>query len=215
MPSSIFSHQAPGLILKIKYPKKFDGTALCISTFVPDIGVVIDPFFVFNFRGITHSLIGLILFTLPLTLFLTLIFCDHIAPFCAKLARKKGILYKPMKYFGIEEWDNLKKKQFDKKFYVVASYSALIGGLAHLLLDLPAHATIELFFPIILQSPDILLYTIIDFGSVNVGPVQIDRNLTVYQLIWIIETLITFVIALYLLRYIKKHNLISNWYQEI
>jgi len=214
MPSSIFSHQAPGLILKIKYPKKFDGTALCISTFIPDIDVVIDPFFAFNFRGITHSLLGLILFILPITLLLTIIFCTHIGPFCAKLANKNGILSKPMKYFGIDELDNLKKKQFDKRFYVVASYSALIGGLTHLLLDLPAHATIEIFYPIILQSPDILLYTIIDFGTVNIGPVQIDRNLTVYQVIWIIETLIAFAIALYLLRYIKKHKLISKWYNK-
>ncbi|MFX1572649.1 MAG: DUF4184 family protein [Promethearchaeota archaeon] len=215
MPSSLLSHQAPGLILKIKYPNKFDGTALCISTFVPDIGVVIDPFIAFNVRGITHSLLGLILFTLPISLFLTIIFCDYIAPLCAKLAKKKGILYRPMKYFGLDEWDNLKKKQFDRRFYLIASYSALIGGLTHLLLDLPAHATIELFYPIILQSPDVLLYSLIDFGTVNVGPVQIEQNLTVYQLIWITETLITLVIALYLLRYIKKHRLISKWYKQI
>ena len=215
MPSSIFSHQAPGLVLKIKYPKKFDGTALCISTFVPDIGVILNPFFAFNTRDFTHSLLALIIFTLPLTILFTIIFCNHIGPFCAKLAKKNGIFSKPMKYFGLDEWDNLKKKQFDKRFYIVASYSALIGGLTHLLLDLPAHATIELFFPIILQSPDILLYSIIDFGAIDIGPLQIDRNLTVYQLIWIIETLITFIIALYLLRYIKKHNLISKWYLEL
>ena len=91
----------------------------------------------------------------------------------------------------------------------------MIGGLTHLLLDLPAHGTIEIFFPIILQSPDFLLYSIIDFGSINIGPIQIDRNLTVYWLIWFIETVITFVIALYLLRYIKKRNLINKWYAEI
>ena len=215
MPSSILSHQAPGLVLKIKYPRKFDGTALCISTFVPDIGVILNPFFAFNTRDFTHSLLALIIFTLPLTILFTIIFCNHIAPFCAKIAKKNGILSKPMKYFGLDEWDNLKKKQFDKRFYIVTSYSALIGGLTHLLLDLPAHATIELFFPIILQSPDILLYSIIDFGTINIGSFQIDRNLTVYQLIWITETLITLVIALYLLRYIKKHNLISKWYLEL
>ncbi|MFX1313128.1 MAG: DUF4184 family protein [Promethearchaeota archaeon] len=215
MPSSLFSHQAPALLLKIKYPRKFDGTALCISTFVPDIGVILNPFFSFNPRDFTHSLLGLIIFTLPLTLLFTIIFCTYLGPFCAKFAKKSGILSKPMKYFGLDEWDNLKKKKFDKKFYVVASYSALIGGFTHLLLDLPAHATIELFFPIILQSPDILLYSIIDFGAITIGPLQVDRNLTVFQLIWMTETLIFFVVALYLLRYIKKHNLITTWYQEI
>ena len=90
----------------------------------------------------------------------------------------------------------------------------MIGGLTHLLLDLPAHEYIELFYPIILQNPDILLYSIVDFGPINIGPMQIDRNLTVYQLIWFIETIITLVIALHLLRYIKKHNLIGKWYKK-
>jgi len=30
MPSGVISHQAPGLALKIKYPSRFDGTALCL-----------------------------------------------------------------------------------------------------------------------------------------------------------------------------------------
>ncbi|NVM34229.1 MAG: DUF4184 family protein [Candidatus Lokiarchaeota archaeon] len=215
MPSSLLSHQAPALLLKIKYPKKFDGTALCISTFVPDIVVVIDPFFSYNLRAFTHSFLGLIVFTLPLTLLLTIVFCKYFAPFSANLARKKGFIFKPMRYFGLDQWDNLKKKKYNRMFYVVASYSALIGGITHLLLDLPAHATIDLFFPITLQSPEILLYSIIDFGPITIGEMQIERNLTIYQLIWMIETLVTFVITLYLLRYIKKRNLINKWYKEI
>jgi len=43
MPSSIISHQAPGLLLKINYPNMFDGTALCISTIIPDISVILNP----------------------------------------------------------------------------------------------------------------------------------------------------------------------------
>ena len=65
-----------------------------------------------------------------------------------------------------------------------------------------------------LRNPDFLLYSIIDFGTITVGQVQIDRNFTVFQLIWIIETLTTFVLVLYLLRYIKKRNLINEWYKE-
>ena len=214
MPSGLISHQAPGLILKVKYPNKFDGTALCISTLVPDVNVIFDPFLPFTFRNITHSLLGLVLITLPLTLILTMIFCTYIGPFYANLAKRNGIFAKPLKYFGIDQWDNLKKKKYNRRFFIVASYSALIGGLTHLLLDLPAHGTIEIFFPIITQSPDFLLYSIKDFGTINIGQNQIDADLTVYQLIWFIETLITAVIAVFLLRYIKKHNLISKWYKE-
>ncbi len=215
MPSGVISHQAPGLALKIKYPSKFDGTALCISTLIPDINVLFNPFLPFDFRNFTHSLLGLVLLTVPLTLILTVIFCMNIGPFSANIANKNSIFSKPLKYFGVDGWDNLKKKKFDKRFFIVASYSAFIGGLTHLLLDLPAHENIEMFFPIILQSPDILLYSIIDFGPVTIGHTQVERNLTVYGLIWVIETLITLVIALYLLRYIKKHKLISKWYNDI
>ncbi len=214
MPSGLISHQAPGLALKIKYPKKFDGTALCISTLIPDLNVIIDPFVPFSFRNITHSLLGLFIYTIPLTIILTIIFSTYIGPFAANLANRNRKIYKPLKYFGIEEWDNLKKKEYNRRYFSIASYSALIGGLTHLLLDLPAHEYIELFFPLIIQSPDFLLYSIVDFGPINLGPIQIDRNLTVYGLIWIIETIITLIITVYLLRYIKKRNLISQWYKE-
>lgn len=214
MPSGVVSHQAPGLFLKIKYPYKFDGTALCISTFVPDLNVLVNPFLPFSFRSVTHSLLGLFIYTIPLTIILTILFCSYIGPFVANIAKRESRIYKPLKYFGIDEWDDLKKKKYNKRFFIVATYSALIGGLTHLLLDLPAHKSIELFFPLVMQSPDILLYSIVDFGPINIGPFVIERNLTVYQLIWTIETIIAFAIALYLLRYIKKRNLISKWYEH-
>jgi len=214
MPSGIISHQAPGLFLKIKFPNKFDGTALCISTLVPDLNILIDPFLPFSFRSITHSLLGLLIYTIPLSIILAILFSTYIGPFVANIAKRDRRIYQPLKYFGIDEWDNLKKKKYNKRYFIVASYSALIGGLTHLLLDLPSHKYIELFFPIIIQSPDILLYSIVDFGPIYIGPILIDRNLTVFRLIWIIEDTITLVISLYLLRYIKKHNLISKWYRE-
>jgi len=213
MPSGVFSHQAPGLLLKIKHPDKFDGTALCLSMLIPDLHVIIDPLSVYTLRNITHSLVGILLLTVPMTLLFTMIFCRYIGPFCANLARRKSLFFKPLRYFGVDEWVHLKKKKYNRRYFIVTSYSALIGGLTHLLLDLPAHEFIELFFPwVILQNPDFLLYSIIDFGTITVGQTQIDRNLTVFQLIWIIETLMTLVISLYLLRYIKKRNLVSKWY---
>ncbi|MFW9881447.1 MAG: DUF4184 family protein [Candidatus Thorarchaeota archaeon] len=213
MPSGFISHQAPGLLLKIQYPNKFDGTALCISTIVPDISVILDPFLPFNFRNMSHSLLGLIILTVPLTLLLTVIFCMSIGPLFANIAKGGSIFSKPLNYFGVDGWGYLSKKKFNKRFFIVASYSAFIGGLTHLLLDLPAHENVEILFPFVFQNPDFLLYSIKDFGPINIGQTQIERNLTVYGLIWIIETLITLVMALYLLRYIKKNDLIKEWYK--
>ncbi len=215
MPSSIFSHQAPGLLLKIKYPRVFDGTALCLSTLIPDFNIFINPFLTFDFRVFTHSLLGQLIFTIPLTIILTFIFSRYVGPFIANIAKRQSRIYKPLRFYGLDEWDYLKKKQYKRRFFVVASYSAFIGGLTHLLLDLPAHEYIQMFFPIVLQSPDFLLYSIIDYGTITIGPIQFEADLTVYQLIWFIETIITFVLALYLLRYIKKHNLIREWYDQI
>ncbi|MFX0003928.1 MAG: DUF4184 family protein [Candidatus Hodarchaeota archaeon] len=214
MPSSIFSHQAPGLLLKIKYPKKFDGAALCISTLVPDFNLLFNPFLPFDFRHFTHSLLGLLFFTIPLTILLTMLFSRNIGPFIANIAKRDNRIYKPLKFYGLDDWDYFKKKRFDKSFFVVACYSAFIGGLTHLLLDLPAHEYIQIFFPLVVQSPDFILYSIINYGTISIGPIQFEADLTVYQLIWFIETIITLILALYLLRYIKKRNLISKWYEE-
>ncbi|MFX0178717.1 MAG: DUF4184 family protein [Candidatus Hodarchaeota archaeon] len=213
MPSSVLSHQAPALLIKLKYPNRFDGTALCISTFIPDIDVIIDFFLPFSIRGITHSLLGLILWTIPLTIILTIVFSRYIGPLSAKIVKKEKI-FKPLRYFGIDEWTNLKNKRYNRKFFIVAFYSALIGGITHLLLDLPSHALIYIFYPLIIQSPDFLLFTIKEGTTIYVGQNLIDTSLYVYRLIWLIETIVTLFLSLYLLRYIKKHKLITKWYKK-
>lgn len=207
MPSVIFSHQAPGLALKIKFPKKVDGTALCIGTIVPDLTSVIDFLLPFSLRGISHSLLGLLYYTIPLSLILMLIFRIHIGPFLARTAKKEGRLSKSLNYLGMENWDKLKNKKYNRSSIIVAIYSALIGGFTHILLDLPSHEYVELFFPFLLfKVPSILLYSIIQSQT---------YNLTIYELIWMIESLIALAFAIYFLRYIKKNDLINKWYEEI
>lgn len=100
MPSSVLSHQAPVLPLKIKYPNKFDGTALCISTFVPDFIVFFEPFFQFPIRGFSHSFFGLTFFTLPLTLLLSILFRKYLFPYLSKIAKKRRNVIKTTKLFG-------------------------------------------------------------------------------------------------------------------
>ncbi|MHA2182462.1 MAG: DUF4184 family protein [Promethearchaeota archaeon] len=214
MPSGVVSHQAPGLLLKVKYPKKFDGTTICIGTLVPDLNALIDLFFPYHFRNITHSFLGLFIYTIPLTLILTILFCKYIAPMVSRVVKRESKIYNPLKYFGLDDWDVFKNKKFNSTFFIVAAYSALIGGMTHILIDLPAHKYNVLFFPIITLSPDFLLYSIVDFGPFNIGPYVINRNLTIYQLLWIIEDTIALLSTLYLLRYIKKHRLISEWYKQ-
>jgi len=215
MPSSIISHQAPAFVIKLKYPRKIDGTAICISTFVPDLNVFVDFLLPGFFRNLTHSLIGIIIWTIPITLLFTILFSQYIAPYLSKIAKKDIWILTPLKYFGIDKWDQLKLKKINRKFYFIATYSALIGGLTHLLLDVPAHEYIELFFPfIILKAPDFMSIPLAYHGTITIGSRTVPLVLTVYNLIWFLETIILIFPSLYSLRYIAKKNLLEKWYQE-
>lgn len=146
MPNGLVSHQAAGLLLKVKYPSKFDGTALCIGALVPDLSIIYDYFLPFSVRDITHSLLGQLVYTIPLTIILTMLFCILIGPFIARIAERKSKIYSPLRFFSLDGWDNLSSKKFNSKFFLVATYSALIGGLTHIIIDLPAHGVNPLFF---------------------------------------------------------------------
>lgn len=214
MPNSL-SHQAPGLFIKMKYPKRIDGTAICLSAFVPDLNVFFEPFMPFPFRNVTHSLLGLLIWGAPITILLTIIFSKYIGPRISEIAKKKGKLYRTMTYFGFDEFHHLKKKKFTKRFYFVAFYSALIGGLTHLLLDLPSHRYVELFFPwIIFLNFDFLLVIVIDFGieSIVLELWGLNSIIALYELIYYIEDVLLIGISLFLLRKIKKRGLIERWH---
>jgi hypothetical protein len=215
MPSSIFSHQAPGLLIKIGWPRKFDGTALCLGALIPDFNFIFDLFFDTNFYVFTHSLIGQFLWTVPLTFLATIIFSQYIGPLCARIASKNSRYYGPLRYYGVDQWNYLKKKKYSKMSCLIISYSALIGGITHILLDFPSHKYITILFPwFVGLNFEIFQYSIINYGIITVGPFTFEANLTIYNLLWFIETVAFFVLSLYLLRYIKKHNLMEKWYKE-
>ena len=206
MPNSLISHQAPGLFIKMKYPKRIDGTAICLSVFVPDLDVFFVPFMPFPFRHVTHSLLGLLIWVAPLTILLTILFSKYIGPKISEIAKKEGKLYRIMTYFGFDKLYHLKKKQFNTHFYFVAFYSALIGGLTHILLDFPAHRYNELFFPwALFLVPDILRITVI----------ELNRAIPLYEIMWYIEDVILLAVSLFLLRKIKKDSLIQRWYDNV
>ncbi len=215
MPNPVISHQTPGLLLKIKFPKWIDGTAICLGACVVDINGPIDLIFSTRFINITHSFLGLFIITIPLTMLLTILFCSHIGPRISKYAKGEGFISKQLKYFGIDDWYMLNRKKYDKRFFIIAFYSSLLGGLTHLLIDLPSHSYIELFYPwVLIRAPDFFWIPIIDIGVISIGNWQSDCILTMSELIWYIEDIITFVLSLYLLRYIKRYNLIKKWYPK-
>lgn len=208
MPSSILSHQAPALLINSKYPKKIDGIAICLGTIVPDICLFFDLFTDGFFRNISHSFLGLIIWTLPFTLVGTILFSKYIGPFLAQIANLDSFLSRGLRYFGVDLWNKWRFREFNKRFFIIASYSALIGGLTHLLLDFPAHENIELFFPfVLLKSPDFLLVVLFDYGTIQIGSRTIELALTVYNLIWFTESFFLIFPTLYFLRKIKVERM--------
>ncbi|MFX1500331.1 MAG: DUF4184 family protein [Promethearchaeota archaeon] len=191
MPLTILSHQAPGLALKTRFPKKFDGTALCFGTFIPDLNFIFDFFFPINFYAFTHSLIGQLLWTTPLTIIATLIFSRYLGPLLAKIVSQKSKICGLFRYFGVDQWKFLKNKQFNKDFLMVICYSALIGGIFHILLDWPSHRNVYIFYPWIYGlNFDFLIYSIANYGRITIGPITFEANLTVASFLWILESII-------------------------
>lgn len=215
MPLSIPSHQAPGLALKVRFPKKFDGTALCFGTFILDLNFIFDFFFPINFYAFTHSLVGQILWTTPLTIVATLLFSRYLGPLFAKVASQKSKFCEPLRYFGIDQWKYLRNKKFSRNLWIVITYSALIGGIFHILFDWLSHKNVYILYPwIVGPNFDFLFYSIVNYGIITLGSFTFEANLTIYNLLWIVESIITLIISLCYLRHIKKNDLIRIWYEE-
>ncbi|MFW9830079.1 MAG: DUF4184 family protein, partial [Candidatus Thorarchaeota archaeon] len=182
----------------------------------PDFNFIIDFFYPVNFYGFTHSLIGQFFWTIPLTLLANLIFSRFIGPFCAKITSHDNKFFFLLKYFGVDQWYLLKKKRLNRKFWFISILSALIGGISHILLDWSSRAHVYVFYPwITWLNPDFLLQPILNFGSFSIGNFKFEWYFRVCNLLWILETIIGFILALYFLRYIKINNLMRKWYKEM
>ncbi|MBY9004613.1 MAG: DUF4184 family protein [Candidatus Lokiarchaeota archaeon] len=206
MPSFLISHQAPAFLIKLKYPKKIDLVAICIGTIIPDLNLFSS---ILN-RNFTHSFIGIIIVTVPLTIFLSIMFIKYLSPLISWISVQKYFILKPLRFFGLDDLKYL-KLQLNKKFFLIASYSALLGGLAHILLDMPSHPHIQFFYPIIIEVPILIENINLYFGSITIFNIQITFEIMLYSLIRRIWDLVLIPITLYFLRYIKKHNLIQKW----
>ena len=185
MPNPFISHQAPGLFLKMKFPKYIDVVAISFGAFVPDLT------FYMGFRAITHSLMGQLFWTIPLALFFTMISKRYLIRYIANFAKKNGLIPKLLRFFGVDDWEMLEMKKVNKKFFLVASCSALIGGVSHVLLDLLSHPNSVLFYP--------WFY------------IKVYEEVWISGIVWAIEDIFFLVTTLYLLRMIKKKDLIKNW----
>lgn len=69
MPVTFPAHQGLIVGLKLKWPRRFDGTALCIGAAAPDLAYALGPWL----RGHSHDLFGLVFWAIPFSLLAALI----------------------------------------------------------------------------------------------------------------------------------------------
>jgi hypothetical protein len=124
MPATILAHQALVLPLKLRWPARFSGLALCIGSMAPDLE------FIFRLSDdwlFSHTLAAQLYFSVPITLLLvwllTAVFMPVVLPFVQDHPRLRlhdlAALHPPS---TMAEWR-------------LVGVSALIGGLSHWLLD--------------------------------------------------------------------------------
>ena len=208
MPSTILAHQSIVLPLKNKYPKKFDGTALCVGSFVPDfpffIRIIGDQDYLF------HSIGGL-LYTVPLSLFSVILLSRVLLPIIAYVSSEGrfGMLSRLLAFFGFDDYGIVKKKRLSLRWLIKATFSVLIGIFSHFLLDLPTHGCVPYLMPFFHWSmPNWFLIEYYRFQFPFFGVFHV----TNYNILWISFSIVFSIITLYILRYMKKNRLLSKWY---
>lgn len=124
MPATIFAHQALVLPLKMRWPRHFNGLALCLGSMAPDlefIGRMHDDWIV------SHTFGAQFYFSTPLagllTWLLTAVVLPPVLPFVRDHPRLR-----------LHDLAALRPPS-GRRGWIVAAYSAWLGGLSHWALD--------------------------------------------------------------------------------
>jgi hypothetical protein len=120
VPWIIPSHQAPALLLKNWRPRWFSGLALVLGSLAPDLEFIV-PLRKETF--LSHTVIGQVLFTVPVVLLLYLLTTELVLPWLSR-------------YLG-HGWRDLEALQRPRGgvAWLRVAVSASAGGLTHLALD--------------------------------------------------------------------------------
>jgi hypothetical protein len=212
VPLGVLAHQGVVLPLKIKFTDWFDGTALCVGSFIPDLEWIISLFYAGIAPRTFHS-VGELVYTVPVSLLIVALLDKALLPAVAALAKDKrlGLFSQGLTFFGVDEYYVIKAKRLSLGWLVKATYSVLVGVLSHFLLDLPTHSSISYLRPFYDgMMPEWFLYEHVRLDLPFYSVVQV----TNYNILWFIFSLVFSVLALYCMRYMKKHHLLLKWYRK-
>ena len=114
-------------------------------------------------------------------------------------------------FIDISRYYLVDKPVLDNNYIKTATMSLFIGGLSHIILDMPSHEFSFLFHPfLIIQLPEPLLILLIDTRSMNIPFRSGDMNIYVYVVIWWIESILCILISLYYVNKILKKPFVDR-----
>lgn len=119
MPFTFFAHQTIVIPLKSRWPRWFDGTALCVGSMAPDLAYALNDT---AWQITTHTLARQVTFTLPLAVALTLVWRHVVAaPLGGVLPGRTGAEVRALARARRPLW--------------MTAVGAVLGGLAHVFMD--------------------------------------------------------------------------------
>jgi len=124
VPATLLSHQALVLPLKLRWPARFSGVALCIGSMAPDfefIGRMRDDW------EFSHTLSAQLWFTVPVTLVLLWVLTGVLLPVLLPYVRDH-------RWLRLHDLAALEPPR-GWRLWWRAAYSAWIGGVSHVVLD--------------------------------------------------------------------------------
>ena len=213
MPSSLLSHQAAVLPPKLRHPDKFDGTALCVGSIAPDLALIISPFYKNHINPYVFHSVGGLVYTIPISLFLVILLKNWLFPAVAHLVKKEkdSLFSRWLTFLGFDPYYFKSSRGFSPQWLVKATYSVLTGIFTHFLLDLPTHSWIPYLSPFYNgQMPEWFLHR---HGELEI-PFYRVVELTNYNLLWFLFSIVLGILALHNVWYMQSHSLLMRWRHE-
>ncbi len=188
MPFTFFAHQAVVLPLKFARPKWFCGTALVFGSMAPDAEYFLRGR---TYSGISHQMIGQVLFCLPLTLLMVWLFRRVMVVPLSLHAPSLGP-------FKLREYAVLGAKE-PAGYWRRAAFSALIGSLSHVVWDHFTHV-----YGFAVRAFSVLRAPVFELPNYTVK---------VYKVLQHGSTLVGGTITIVLLAVIGRRQLLQGWSQ--
>jgi hypothetical protein len=128
VPFPLLAHQAPVLPLKLWRPQLFSAVALCAGSLAPDFEYLRRP----GRPGIGHSLLGQVVYCLPLSILITWLVARFVGPALASRLRRSA-------RWRFDELASLLNPLSSTRAFRVVVGSSLVGSFSHLFLDAFTH----------------------------------------------------------------------------